>query len=123
MAEIDQQVANRAGFERALDLPQEALQVIGEGLLRCAAGPAAELVQVVLLLRAESVGIDGLPGLKPLQPLVSTQAAQGLAVPLLPQRPKFVSAAGSDPGLAEAKEGLITVEPKPAGRQEGRIRR
>jgi hypothetical protein len=116
LAEIDQQVANRAGLEGAVDLPQEALQVFGEGLLRCAAGPAAELVQVVPLLRAEPVGIHRLPGLQPLLPLVSAQAAQGLAAPLLTQRPKFVGAAGGDPGLAEAKKGLIAVQPKPAGR-------
>ena len=116
LAEIDQQVANRAGLEGAVDLPQEALQVVGEGLVRCAAGPAAELVQVVPLLRAEPVNIHGLPGLQPLQPLVSAQAAQGLAAPLLPQRPKFVGAAGGDPGLAEAKESLIAVQPEPAGR-------
>jgi hypothetical protein len=99
-----------------MDLPQKALQVVGEGLLRCAAGPAAELDQVVPLLRAEPVGFYELPGLQLLQPLVSARAEQGLAAPFLTQRPKFVGAAGSDPGLAEAKEGLIAVQPEPACR-------
>ena len=123
LAKVDQEVADRSRFEGAVALAQQALQIVGEGLLRRTGRPPTELVEVASLLRSESAGLQRLSGLKVLEPFGSPQATQGLLPSLLAQRAKLLQPAGRDPGLAEAEEGLITVKPEPAGRQEGGIRR
>jgi hypothetical protein len=61
---------DRSWLEWAMKVAEQALQVVGEGLLRCAACPAKELVEVVLLLRAERAGIHRLSGLELAKPFL-----------------------------------------------------
>jgi len=90
LAKIDQEVADRTRLEGAVALAQQALQIVGEGLLRRSGRPTAELIEVALLLGSKSGALHRLPGLKVLEPFGSPQAPQDLLPSLLAQRAKIL---------------------------------
>ena len=121
LVQIHQQVADIAGFSAAATGLQHPHQGFGKGFGAFAGGPLAQAFQIGFLGVRKTLGGQGLArhqAVLPGQSLVFDPLAQ---VPFAPQLAQVLEAAGLNPSMTQAKQGLVAFEPKPGCGPLGRV--
>lgn len=121
LAEIGEQVADGSGIWCAVGGLQPPAQVLGQGLIGIACGPAPQQGQVFDHGAIELLELEGASPLQGGLPLLLTLKHQCLLAPLAAQLAQFSQAAGLELLVSPTEVGLGALEPEPAGSPLGRI--